>query len=146
MKIIIKKYFTLLELLVTTVLLVVCFSFIGIKINKALYVHRSKNNLKKIENYFDFCKKMALANQADIYLKLYQKKGTIFCEIGTDETMGLFKKVKKIKDIFKNMCFLFDKKKIDMIEVIFSTTGKTFPNGKLEFFDMRNKFDLIEEI
>ena len=64
------KNFTLLELVVAITLIAFSFSFVGMKINTALYSHRCKNNIKKIESYFEFCRKMAQVNQADIYLKL----------------------------------------------------------------------------
>jgi hypothetical protein len=55
--------------------------------------------MKKIDMYFNFCKKMAFSNQADIYLKLSQKDFDIYCEMGTDEGMGFFENTKKTKVI-----------------------------------------------
>jgi hypothetical protein len=136
----IKKSFTLLEIIITISLLTTCFSVIGIKINSALYSHKFKNNIKRIDDCFDFCKKMAKSNGADIYLKLFQKNMKIYIEIGTDQTMGFFEKGKKSKDQFDDMSFLFDDKNQDEMEIIFSSTGEVFPKGKFIFSDKKNKF------
>jgi len=132
--------------MITITLIVMCFSFIGIKINKALYTHKYKNNIKKLDMYFDLCKKMAFSNQADVYLKLYQEKEKLVCEIGTDEKMGFFINSKKIKDHFENMYFLYNQKKINKLEILFSTTGEILPKGNLEFLDKRKKFKQIKII
>lgn len=142
----IKKHFTLLELMVTMVLLVICFSIIGINVNKSLYAHKWNNNLKKIDMYFDFCKKMAFSNQADIYLNLSQVNSKIYFEIGTDATMGFFKNSKKTKDYFEDIYFLYNDKKIDKLEILFCSTGMILPKGTIEFLDKKKKFKQLKNI
>jgi len=140
MKKIIKKNFTLLEIIITFTLVIFCFSFLGMKVNTALYSYKYKSNIKKIDNCFEFCKKMAQTNQSDIYLKLSQRNEKIFYEIGTNESIGFFKNSRKIKDKFEDIYFSFEGKKVNDIEIVFSTTGEIFPNGALEFSDKKNKF------
>jgi hypothetical protein len=135
-----KKYFTLLEIILTITLLSICFSFIGIKINTVLYSYKFKDNIKKIDAYFEFCKKMAETNQADIYLKLSQNDKKTYLKIGTDEKMGFFEKTKKLDDVFNDFIFAFNKKNIDNVEIIFSSNGEVFPKGKFVFSDKKNKF------
>ncbi|MFA6119650.1 MAG: prepilin-type N-terminal cleavage/methylation domain-containing protein [Parachlamydiales bacterium] len=139
-KTIIKKNFTLLEIIICISLLSICFSFVGIKINDALYSYKFKSSLKKIDVYIDFCQKMARSNQADIYLKLSQKNKKVFLEIGTDDKMGFFKNNKKISDVFENLFFDFEEKKTDCLEFVFSSSGETFPKGNFIFYDKKNKF------
>lgn len=136
----IKKSFTLLEIIITITILSFCFSFFGIKINALLYSHRYSNNLKKIESYIAFCKKVSETNQADISLKLFQKNKRIFLEIGTDEKVGIFENSKKISDIFDDITFTFNEKNIDNIEIIFSSNGEYYPKGKFVFFDKKAKW------
>jgi hypothetical protein len=138
---IITKNFTLLEIVITIVLITTCLSFIGIKITDALYVQKYKNNLKKIDYYFAFSKKMAQTNQADIYLKIYQENMKTHLEIGTDEKMGFFLNSKKITDVLDDLVFTFNEKKIDNIEIVFSSSGNVFPKGKFVFLDRKNKFE-----
>jgi Tfp pilus assembly protein FimT len=138
---IIKKYFTLLELVITIALITICFSVIGINVSRSLYKHRYKNNLKKIDLYFGFCKKMAYFNQSDVHMKLSQDDKKICCEMGTDETMGFFENSKKIEDAFDHMKFLFNKKKVDKLDVLFSSTGEVLPKGDLEFLDNKDKIN-----
>lgn len=145
-KTITRRFFTLLELMVTITILAICFSVIGIKVNKALYKHKYRNNIKKIDMYFTFCKKMALSNQADIYLKLYQEKDKTCFEMGTDDFSGFFENIKKTKDVFDDMFFLFNQKKVNEMEIIFSSTGEILPKGNLEFFDKKKIFKEIKKI
>jgi len=145
-KTITKKYFTLLEVMVTIALLSICFSIVGIKIHEALYSHKYKNNIKTIESYFIFCRKMALSNQADIYLNFKQENEKIYCEMGTDEKVGFFKNTKKTKDIFDNMHFLFNDKKAETLEIVFSSSGEIFPKGVFKFCDKKQKFEQIKII
>ncbi len=142
----IKRYFTLLELMITITLIVICFSVIGINLSEALYKHKYKNNIKKIDMYFDFCKKMAFSHQADIYLKLYQENQRVYCEIGTDESTGFFENTPKTKDHFDDINFLFNQKKINKLEILFSTTGEILPKGNIEFLDKKKKFKQIKTI
>lgn len=142
----IKRSFTLIELMVTLSLIIISFSFIGVKINDSLYSHRFKNNIKKIDVYFDFCKKMALSNQADIYLKISQKDHRVKFEIGTDEVNGFFKNTQKTIEFFDDLNFLFDGTKVDKVEIVFTQTQKIIPNAAIEFFDTKNKFKQIKSI
>lgn len=129
----IKKHFTLLELMICIALITICFSMIGINVRKAINIHKYKSNIKKIDMYFDFCKKMAMANQADVYLNFSQVNQNIFCEMGTDENRSFFENSQKIRDNFENMYFFFDKKKINKLEILFSSTGEILPKGEIEF-------------
>ena len=81
------KHFTLLEMMIAIVLIGIVASVTGIKVNTALHKHHYENNIKKFDSYVEFCKKMAFANQADIYLELKQDENKIEIEIGTSSDM-----------------------------------------------------------
>ncbi|NGX34557.1 MAG: hypothetical protein K1060chlam1_00910 [Candidatus Anoxychlamydiales bacterium] len=140
-----KKHFTLLEIVISIVLIGIFASVIGINLNEALYKHSYENNIKKMDNYIEFCKKMAFSNQADIYMHLTQGEKNIEIEIGTSSDMGFFKNIKKTKDIFNNMSFEFNNEKLDNLEIIFTSNGEILTNGELKFMDIKKKFkDPIE--
>ena len=142
----IKKNFTLLELMVVFCLLTFCFSLVGINIKKALYSHGFQNNIKTIDSYFEFCKKMALSNQADIYVSLKQKDASLLLEMGTDEKMGFFQNQKQTKEILKNLHFYLNDEKCENLQIVFSSTNKIEPEGKLEFKDTKEKFFKIKNL
>ncbi len=135
----IKKYFTLLEIMIGTFLIGIFISIIGINLNKALHKHRFQSNINKFDNYVDFCKKMAFSNGADIYMHLFQKEHGIAIEIGTSPDMGFFKNIKKTKDIFDNMFFEFNGSPIDKLEIVFTSNGNSLTSGILTFKDIKKK-------
>ena len=143
---IIKKNFTLLELMVVFFLLTFCFSLVGINVKKALYSHGFQNNIKTIDSYFEFCKKMALSNQADIYVSLKQENENLLLEMGTDEKMGFFKNQKQTKELLKNLHFYLNDEKSKKLQIVFSSTNKIQPEGKLEFKDTKEKFSKIKNL
>ncbi|NGX48492.1 MAG: hypothetical protein K940chlam5_00077 [Candidatus Anoxychlamydiales bacterium] len=137
----IKKPFTLLEIMVGMFLIGIIASVIGLNLNEALYKHRYENNKKKIDSYIEFCKKMAFANQADIYMQLSQDEKKIEIEIGTSSDMGFFKNIKKMHDSFNNMSFEFNGAGQDNLEIIFTSNGDILTKGELKFIDIKKKFD-----
>ena len=139
----IKRKFTLIELIIVLAIIGMSCSLIGIKINKVIYSHNVKNDLKKIEYYFQFCKKIALFNQMDVYLVLEQKKDSTLLKIGTDENLGFFKNSKPLKYDFKNINFSFNNKKMKKIEVLFCATGSILPEGSFKFFDIKKEREII---
>ena len=137
----IKKPFTLLEIMIGMVLIGIIASVVGLNLNEALYKHRYENNKKKIDSYIEFCKKMAFANQADIYMQLSQDEKKIEMEIGTSSDMGFFKNIKKTHDSFNNMSFEFNGAGQDNLEIIFTSNGDVLTKGELKFIDIKKKFD-----
>lgn len=136
-----RRHFTLLEIMIGMVLIGIIASVIGLNLNEALYKHRYENNKKKIDSYLEFCKKMAFANQADIYMQLSQDEKKIEMEIGTSADMGFFKNIKKTHDSFNNMSFEFNGEALDNLEIIFTSNGDILTKGSLKFIDIKKKFD-----
>jgi len=137
---IIKKYFTLLEIVISIAILSLCFSLIGMKTQKAIYKHRYENNIKKLNHYAQFCKKMALSNQADVYLNLKEQNESIKLEIGTSETEGFFKNMKKTKDTLNDINFLVNKETVSSLEIVFTSNGCVMPEVQIELIDKNRKF------
>ena len=137
---IIKKYFTLLEIVISIAILSLCFSLIGMKTQKAIYKHRYENNIKQFNHYTQFCKKMALSNQADVYLNLKEQNENIEIEMGTSETEGFFKNMKKTKDILKDINFLVNEEMINSLEIVFTSNGCVIPKIKIALRDKNRKF------
>lgn len=142
---IIKKHFTLLEIMITMVLLGISFSIIGLNIRKALYKHNYENNIKKFESYTEFCKKMAFSNQADVYMVLSQTENKVSLKIGTSWDMGFFKNIKKTKDSLDNMHLLFNDEKFNQLEIVFTSNGNIFPSGVFLFIDEKETFSPFRE-
>ncbi|HEU64927.1 MAG: hypothetical protein KR126chlam4_00310 [Candidatus Anoxychlamydiales bacterium] len=141
----IKKHFTLLEIMIGMVLIGIIASVIGINLNEALHKHKYENNIKKFDSYIEFCKKMAFANQADIYMNLSQDEKKTEIEIGTSSDMGFFKNIKKTHDSFNNMSFEFNGENHEKLEIIFTSNGNILTKGKIKFIDVKKKFkDSIE--
>ncbi|MBN2480064.1 MAG: type II secretion system protein [Parachlamydiales bacterium] len=140
----IKRNFTLLEIVLTIVIISLFSSLIFLKMNTALEGHKIKSDIKKIDSYFVMCKKMAYTHQADIYLTAINEKKGMTLEIGTDENMGLFENQKKIKELLKNINFKFNNKIVDKVEIIFSSTGSILPKPNFQFFDKNSKIQTAQ--
>lgn len=138
-----KKHFTLLEIMIAIVLIGIVASVTGINLSTALHKHNYENNIKKFDNYVEFCKKMAFANQADIYMTLSQDENNIEIEMGTSSDMGFFKNIKKTKDVFKSMNFKFNEKKMEKVEIVFTSNGSILTKGKINFLDIKEKIEKL---
>jgi len=57
----IKRSFSLIEVIITIVIISMISTIVSISINKSLKYYRFKTNIKKIESYFEFAKKMFVA-------------------------------------------------------------------------------------
>lgn len=136
-----RRYFTLLEIVIAILLVSIFATLIGVNLNEALYKHSYENDIKKMDNYIEFSKKMAFSNQADIYMHLKQAEKKIEIEIGTSSDMGFFKNIKKTKDTFNNMRFEFNEESLDNLEIIFTSNGEILTKGELKFIDIKKKFE-----
>ncbi len=141
--IVLSRKFTLIELFISLAIIGVVSTFLIFKTNEILTKHAFETNIKKVNNYIEYCKKIAITHQADIYFSLYQKKNGIQCEIGTDENQGIFKNQKKQEDFLKNILFTFNGKNYPEIILGCSSTGKTFPSGKLKISSKKGNFSKI---
>ena len=102
---IVKRSFTLLEIVIALILISTCSTVVGIKITKAVEKHRFYSNAKLIEDKLNFCQKIALSSQEDIYFSINSlKKGSEYF-ISKDENKGLLLKKKKLKKVFKKSIF-----------------------------------------
>lgn len=140
---IIKKSFTLIEILVVFFIISSVFSVLGFYLNKAIYIHKQKNNIKKIKSYLDFAQKMAVLHQSDVIVKFTQDKKDVKLFIGLDENLGFFCD-KPQKDIFENLKIFFNKKPTNFIEILCTSNGVIWPQGKLTFYN--SKYDLENDI
>jgi len=135
----IKRSFSLIEVIITIVIISMISTIVSISINKSLKYYRFKTNIKKIESYFEFAKKISYMQQTDVFFYLENKDKDILLTIGTSKDGGFFKNQKSIKDRIKNAHFLLKNQKSNSVEITFSSSGAIFPKEEIKICDKNSQ-------
>jgi Tfp pilus assembly protein FimT len=128
-----KKFFTLLEILISISLLTILISIVSIKTKKAIDAYTFESNIKKISSYIEFSKKIAISHKADVILDLQQDNSYTILRISSYENTPIFNNMKNIEEKFKNLKFSFDKTNKKNLTITFTSTGYSFPDGEITF-------------
>jgi hypothetical protein len=138
-----KKSFTLLEIVIALVLIGLCSTVVGIKITKAVEKHRFYSNAKLIEDKLNFCQKIALSSQEDIYFSIISLKHGSEYFISKDENKGLLFKKEKSKKFLKNLFFKNPENEKTPNEILFcfTSTGVILPKINLKLCHKKENYE-----
>lgn len=123
-----KRLFTLLEVMVAMVLLVIASGTVGWKMYGAIQKKKFQSELDRVRSRLSSCQRLAVAMQAD-WRGSFKKKGQewifeVSCEEGA---------VKKLLPLVLHSSILLDGKKIDELVIDFFASGQVLPTGVLSF-------------
>ena len=130
-----KFFFTLIEIMVVMIIIAIASSAIGIKISRSISDHEYKRSAAQIFEKLKFAKKLALANQCDVYFSLSQEKNKVFSEVGYFEGKE-GKNQMKYRHGYSNLRFKFDSQDGNIYDksltLIFTSSGDYLPKGFLK--------------
>ena len=140
-----RRFFTLIELMICIVLLMITSGFFGLQIHDMIKTIQVKKAIKTIESHLELCKKASLLQQCDMIFSLVQEDDMLKCQMGYDGGHGLYRGTEPLKKNFRAIEFKFpgkDKK----VEFCFSSTGTVHPKGNLELIGCKGKIKRITTI
>jgi prepilin-type N-terminal cleavage/methylation domain-containing protein len=129
-----KFFFSLIEIMVVLVIIAIASTVVGIKISKSISDHEYQRATEQIFEKLMFAKKLALANQCDVYLSLIQENNKLYSEVGYfGGSDG--KNQKKYRHGFSNLKFKFESEDQGTVEnsitFCFTSSGDYLPRGIL---------------
>jgi prepilin-type N-terminal cleavage/methylation domain-containing protein len=139
-----KRFFTLLEIIVTIVIISIASTAVGVKITHLVSKHRFESSCRRVIGKIAFAKQMALTNQCDVFLTVSQDKENVVLMIDfasnhlekpfiKEMLPRLFAELRESKNDFKKNSFIIN---------CFSS-GYLSPKGNVRLFTRDGKEKLI---
>ena len=124
-----RRAFTLLEMMVAIVILAIVSGIVGLRMHKAIEKKKFQSELERLRVRFTVSQRLALAMQADWKGTLKrERKGWIF-ETACEEVSG-----KRLTPLhLEGIEIFFNGKKVDELTIDFFASGQTFPDGVFLF-------------
>jgi prepilin-type N-terminal cleavage/methylation domain-containing protein len=127
-----RRLFTLLEMMITIVLLALAASIIGIRLGKALEEKHFQTAIDRLDSELESCRRLALNMQAD-WNAVLEKKNDLFLFYRTCPEAAKTSVVQ-----WKAPCRLrWNNEPAEKISFLFSATGKMEPAGLMEIVGSR---------
>ncbi|NGX56985.1 MAG: hypothetical protein K1060chlam5_01241 [Candidatus Anoxychlamydiales bacterium] len=130
-KIISKKYFFLIEILISITLVSIFLVLVSINVKKAVEDYKFDSNVKKITSYIDFSKKIASIHKSDVVATFFQDENSLTIKISSYENTPFFHNIRNLEEKFKNLNFSFNKRYDDKLLITFTSSGYYFPKGNI---------------
>lgn len=143
-KIVEKRFFTLLEIIVTIVIISIASTAVGVKITHLVSKHRFESSCRRFIGKIAFAKQMALTNQSDVFLTISQENENVVLMI--DFASGHLEKP-FVKETLPRLSVELQESKNDSKKISFSincfSSGYLFPKGNVRLFTRDGKEKLI---
>ncbi len=132
----IKKNFSLLEIIITIVIISIASTAVGIKIHKLIEKHRFESSCKRISAKISFAKQLSLTNQCDVFLAFAENADGLLVNLNFTpmERPSLKESVSHIHARLN----LENSTKSDFV-INFFSSGYISPQGKITLYDSKRE-------
>ena len=129
-----KRSFTLLELLIGIALIVVISGAVGLRVGMGIEEKKFQSSIGRLFVELEACRHLALNSQADWIAILEEKDGCFILHKSCPEMQ------REVTASWKSPCQIhFNQEKANLLSFQFSSSGKLSPQGILSFSDGKRK-------
>jgi hypothetical protein len=123
------------------VILAIISTTVGIEVKKAIDKHRFESSCSRIVCKLRYAKRLALANQCDVYVDFVQNKNELLTIVDFAGDYSIKKAA--IKERFSDFFIeISGKKEFENkknLRLLYTSTGSFFPNVKIRFYNSAKK-------
>ncbi len=141
----IKRTFTLLEMMVALVILAIIGAFTGVQVKKLMDNHRFDSQVTDLFLALQEAQLIASTYQTDLALEIFSKDGVLQYQFTTDEPLSSKKFSQKEVKLKQVISMAFEQAKTTKLHFDIFSGGRIEPRGILTFFQNSDKavwFDL----